>query len=443
MAASTLPKLPTTGVGYARPPAPKLAKPKTIPLPPSGGGIWGPAKAVGAGAPKKTGAGSAGGVSFDPYASLLLPETNPATFTKTATTGYNSDVENARQLSQMGLPTDDQLTGQAATRSAALGAISAALQSHLASIQQAGVAQGNAQGTTLAGLNAGTSQPGMTPDAAAAPVQATLAGQTAGTGNYLGALEGAAAEGGAYQQSQALTQGGNNVQENQLARSKALAGFLSGLPTISDRVAGLQSDNSKIAAANVSTKLNVWNTLQTQIEQDKLEGDKVSLAHDQLDEKKWEAQQSNKVKAGIAAGNNATSLGVANTNQAGANGRTDAGIRAKAWQADQTRKSNEAIAKIRAGATIKAADIRAFTKANSGFKHVKVTVTYPAHVSSTSGGVATVIPSSTKSVPFTIQQWQKFLQKPVGTRNLSVLGLPDGATPAERAKVDYGTVVLY
>lgn len=442
MAATTLPPLPKPAPGYSRPPAPNPKTPKA----PSG--IWGPAtrqqvnQALKTPKPAKKTAGSAGGVNFDPYASLLLPETDPSTFTKTATSGYNADVTNANTLAQMGLPTDDQLTGQAADRSRALGAISTALQAHLAQIQQAGVAQGNQGATTLAGLNGATSAPGQTPDAAAAPVQATLAGQTAGTGNYLGALEGAAADGGAYQQSQAVNQGQQAVQANQQNRQKALAGFLSGLPTISDRVAGLQSDNTKTAAANVATKLNVWNTLQTQIEQDKLEGDKVSLAHDQLDEKKWEAQQSNKVKAGIAAGNNATSLGVAGINQTGANDRSDAALRAKAWQADQTRKTNVAIAKLKSGTTLKVADIKALGK--GAFKHVKVSVDLPPTVTSTAGGVATVAPAR-KNVPktFTIEQWTKFLQQPLGKRNLAVLGLPFDASTGQKATINYGSVSPY
>lgn len=373
-----------------------------------------------------------GAPPFDPYAGLLLSNPyDPKTIQSTAEAGYSADTARANELAQMGLPSNDALTQQAAARAQGLGEISQALQAHLGQIQQAVVAQGTQQAAQLAGMDqqatSGHVEGAPVPTAPVAPT-ATLAGQTAGSGNYLGTVEAGAALGGAQNQTNAINAGATAVTNNDLDRQKALAGFLAGLPTVASRVSSMQDANQKTQAANAGEKLSVWTTLQNQIEQDKLSGDKTSLAEDQLAEKKWEAGQSNKTKAAIAQNADQTRTSVAGINAGARTYSADSSAASKALAA----KTAVTVAKIRAGATITAADIRNVAKSKKPFK---VTVNMPAVPTSTSGGTTTVKLPGRKNQTFTAAQWAKFLQSgPKGKRKLSILGLPEGA------KIDYGSV---
>lgn len=419
-----LPKLATAGSGAARAQtaAGRSAAPNTV------------SKA----APKPKVAKAA---PFNPYAGLLVKDPYAAgTIDSTATSGYNADVARANTLAAMGLPTDATLTQQAADRAAGLGQIAQALSAHLAGVQQAGLQQGNQDSAAMGALDtAAAATGGHIPGAPASAgvvatpaAQATLAGQTAGTGNELGALEAASIQRGGYVQDQAINQGATDVTTNDENKQKALAGFLSGLPTVTSRESTMQQANQQTEQANATTKLNVWNQLQSQLTQDKLLNNKTAIAVDEDNTKQFIAQNGNETKAEIAKSNNLAKTTIAKGNNQTKTATTtqtniEKGLIAKTNQANAV-----TIAKIRAGATIQAADIRSIAKST---KPYRVTVALPAQPTSTTGGTTTVKLPSSKNMSFTPSQWAKFLASgSKGSRNLAILGLPP------KAKVNYNTV---
>jgi hypothetical protein len=375
---------------------------------------------------------------FSPFKSLLVPPPYAAgKIGSLAQSGYQTDVAHANDLAQMGLPSNDALTQQAAARAQGLADISAALQSHLGAIQQATVAQGNAQ-AALQGSQAQAQPTGQIPGApkvtAPPPPYATLAGQTAGQGNELGAQEAGAAAYGAYQSGNALNQGATAVQQNDLERQKAEASYLSNVPSVSSRVQTMQGANQQAAAADVATKYGIFTQLSNQLQQDKLTGSKNAVAEDTLQLKKYEANLSSADKRYVA-GVTARTAGTRTTQQA--------------TTAAAKRATDITIAKIRAGATITAADIHALNSPAMKNKKIHFLVTYGQSVpsKSASGGV-TVVGQHSKPVTVSAARWAKFLASgPKGKRNLSILGISarSGLTPGNpvtggKATINYKSV---
>jgi hypothetical protein len=301
--------------------------------------------------PRIKGSGTGGGGSkagVSPYDQFTLSDPfNPSQIQTTAQSAYNSDVANEQRLAAMGYPTAAATSADYAARGAAGNSVYQDLASRIAGIQQATVAQGNAGSAALGAQNAaaqasGGNIPGAppTPGIPTAGAQAVLGDQTAAGGNYIGSLEAAALSSGSQANLRALAAGDVASANNANAQQRALASLLSGVPSESSRVSDMLKQNQTVDAANLQTKLNVYQNLVTAKTTADTLGNKNQQAIADRDLKKYIAQLDNtsKVKLGIASANsrvaianagNRTRAQIAADNRAAANARAAAALAAK------------------------------------------------------------------------------------------------------------------
>lgn len=275
----------------------------------------------------------------DPYSGFLMADPyNPTQIGPQAQSDYDADVARARGLAAMGLPTADQINAQAAQRAQQQQDIAGSLSAHLAGIQQASIAQGNAGTAALGTQNAATAATGNQVSSALgvpnvgvqgdAGARAVLAGQTAAGGNYYGSLQAAALQGGSQNAQRALDQGHADLEANDQTIQRTLASLLSGIDAPAKRVSSMTTANQQVDAANVQTKLSVYTNLVNQQQYAQATGSKeaINAANNAL--KKWETQQSNATKKALNIQDNTTRTTIAGNNAAAAGQRTAAQIKA-------------------------------------------------------------------------------------------------------------------
>lgn len=254
-----------------------------------------------------------------PYDQFTLQDPyDPTKIGSLAQSGYDADVANATRLAAMGQPSSASIGADYAARGAASNQIYQALAQHLAGIQGATVAQGNAGSAALGAQNAAAAGtmpniPGADPAGSPIPTagaQAVLGAQTAATGNYGATLQAAALSAGTQANQHALDAGTIAATDNTNNIQKTLASLLSGVPLVSARSSSMLGENQKVDASNLQTKLSVYQNLVNQQQFAATTGNKAAQAAADRALKQWETQQSNAVKTqlGLAADQTRTSI---------------------------------------------------------------------------------------------------------------------------------------
>jgi hypothetical protein len=312
--------------------------------------------------PKAPKAPKSAGVN--PYDQFTLPDPyDPSKVGALAQSGYDADVANAQKLAAMGQPSSASIGADYAARGAASNQIFQALAQHLAGIQSASVAQGNAGSAALGAQNAAAAGtmpniPGAAPAGSPIPTQgaqAVLGAQTAATGNYGGALQAAALSSGTQANQRALDAGTIASQSNDQNIQKTLASLLSGVPLVSARQSSMLGENQKVDASNLQTKLSVYQNLVNQKQYAQTLGSKTAIAAADNALKQWTTQQSNATKNALNIQDNQTKITT-----------TNATNRTRAQIAADNAAARVAAAKTTATAKLKAAKTTAAAKTKTG-----------------------------------------------------------------------------
>jgi hypothetical protein len=376
----------------------------------------------------------------DPYA--------PGKIQGLAQQGWAADTANAQKLAAMGYPTAAETAADYAARGTLANAAQQDLVAHIAGIQQAIVAQGNAGSAALGQQNAaaaasGGNIPGAppTPGLPTAGAQAVLGAQTAAGGNYYGSLQAASLSSGAQANQRALDAGTVEANTNAQSAQRTLASLLSGVPSESSRESDMLKQNQTVDASNLQTKLNVYQNLVTAKTTADTLGNKTQQAAADRDLKKYIAQMGNttKVKLGIASANAKVATTNANNRtkaQIAADNRAAAAKRAAAANATST-ANNQRTNKTSAANNQRTNAAKGLTASGQAAKRYRVTVKVPGAVTIKNGQtsigadktVAKVIPAAV---------WKKFMASgPQGKRKLAILGVPEGS------KVNYNSATGY
>ncbi len=295
--------------------------------------------------------------THSPYDQFMLSTPyDPATINQTAQSGYDTDTANAAKLAGMGYLTTDQLNAQAANRATNAQGVAASLRDQLAGIQQASVAQSNAGGALLAQQNAAAAAGG--PNIAGAPpspgvigtggAQAVIASQGAAGGNYYGTLQAAAASSGAQNAQKAYDAGNTAITTQNAEKQKTLASLLAGVAPVSKRESDMTDANYKTSAANIQTKLSVYQQLVNQSQFAATTGNKLAMSKADNQLKQYEAQLSSADKRLMNIQDNQTRLDTTRSNNQTRAAISDKDRRAKAWQAKQDREAKVKAAKLTA-----------------------------------------------------------------------------------------------
>ncbi|MBA3841045.1 MAG: hypothetical protein H0X39_00220 [Actinobacteria bacterium] len=364
-----------------------------------------------------------------------------------AQSGYNEDAANAQKLAGMGYLSNDQINAQATNRATQAQGVAASLRDQLAGIQQASVGQTNQMGATLATQNAATAA--SAPNIAGAPAspgvigasgaQAVLASQGAGTGNYYGALQAAAASSGAQNAQKAYDAGLTGIQTNAANKQKTLASLLSGVAPVSARESQMTDANQKVTAANVQTKLATWQQLESDAQLQAQLGNKAASQASSQAAAQLLAQINQSGQTARTSDTNATRLATTtSTNRTriattSSTNRTKAQIAADNAAARVTAAKTAAAAKVTAAKTTAAAKTTD-PKTGNAYKSYKVTVMIP-QPDKTGTDPITGLPSTTKQKPKRVVKtvpanvWNRFnASGPMGKRKLRILGVPEGST---------------
>jgi hypothetical protein len=355
----------------------------------------------------------------------------------------------------MGYLSPDQETARATQQGANVKALYDSLAAQIAGIQQASVGQANAGSAALGAANTATG-------ATAAPVsgalgvaipgvqgsqgaQTVLGAQGAAQGNLLGSLQANSYAAGTSGQKAALAAGQSNIATNEADSQKTLAQLMAGLDPVSKRASATCStaNGRGRRRRTCRRRLGIYQGFESAKSNALLAGQKDAYNKEVLDEKKWEAGQSNATKKALGIAADKTKILTTNATQTGATTRAKTAAAARVKAAGLSAAARKAAAD-KAAATSTAnnkrtnqtrRDTTGATAAGGTFKNYKVTVDIPqadkpGKVDKLTGLPGTPIkqPARRVSKPVPAAVWKKFLASgPPGKRNFAILGVPKGS----------------
>lgn len=307
------------------------------------------------GAPKKKAGGIATAAAVNPYDAFSIgPAYDPTKINTLATTGYNEDVQHARNIATLGDLTPAQIDAQSANRAAQQTALGGSLSAALQGIMQAYVGQGNASQAALEGQNAAVSAGGPSiggVSTATGPVEglsALIGSQTASGANIYGADAAAALSAGASAAKDAYATGDTTKQTIADTQAGRLASLLSGITSTSARQASMTEANQKNSAADKSTQLAIWTTLQNNSLAAQQSGDRVAIA-----------KSDNAIREFIANANNQTKKDIGITTANAGVKKTKITADAGVTKTNTIVAGRNTVADKQAAAKVKAAQVKA------------------------------------------------------------------------------------
>jgi hypothetical protein len=411
-------------IPYSRPPAVKIPgapKPKANALPSWGRSLF----------PTQTHTAAPTHSANDQF--TLADPYKPGTLQTSATNAYNADVANAQKLAGMGVPTAQQTTADYAQRGANVNSVYQDLAAHLAGIQTAQVAQGNAGSAALGAQNAAIgAAPGVLPTTG---TQAVLACEHRGDRQLRRIAPGRRRSPRRAQNQKLLDAGTLAQQTNDQNVQKTLASLLSGLDPVSKRVDAMQTANGQVDATNIQTKYSEYTGLLNQQSQAAALGEKKLADQYGLEAKKYATDaglqktiSNNQTKLATTNQNNRTKVATTELTQTGAGKRTAAQIAAankRARASNATSTANNVRTNTREAKSAAAA-AAAKTTGGKPVKNYRVTIDVPQPDKTQYGQTVAQDPKTThQNIPAAV--WTRYLKSgPPGKRNLAILGFPKG-----------------